>query len=79
VVLVLAIVRRKMVEHEDDTLKLAEGEVSEVKQQTELATKLERVEMWGKSLTILLVVSGIGLGVWYGLQLWNATSTVGLH
>jgi hypothetical protein len=72
VVLVLAILRRKMVEGEDDTIKLGEGEVAEISKQTELATKLSKVELWGKWLTVVLVVTGLILAVCWGLQQWSA-------
>jgi negative regulator of sigma E activity len=72
VVLVLAIMRRKIAEVEDDTIKLAEGEVEDVSKQRELATKLSKVEIWGKGLTVLLVVTGVCLGVAWGLQQWSA-------
>jgi hypothetical protein len=79
VVFALALVRRKLVEGEDDTIKLGDGEVGDVAKQKVLASKLSTVEMWGKSLTILLVATGLGLGLWYGMQLWDATSTAGMR
>ena len=79
VVLVLAILRSKVAAGEDDTLKLSDGEAGELPKQQAMAVKLAGIEKWGKTLTVLLVVSGLILGVWYCLQLWFASSTAGLE
>ena len=79
VVLVLAIMRSKVAATEDDTLKLSDGEVQELPKQEAMAAKLAAIEVWGKTLTIVLVVTGLVLGVWYCLQMWFASSTAGLE
>lgn len=70
-VLVLAIIRSKMAAQEDDTLKLAEAEVGAISVQQQVAKKLATVETIGKSLTVLLLVSGLTLAGLYGWMLFN--------
>ena len=72
VVVVLAIARSKMAGKEDDTLKLADGEVSKISEQQQVAQKLSMVETIGKSLTALLVVGGLALAGLYGWSLFNS-------
>jgi len=79
IVLILAMMRRKIADKEDDTIKLSDGETAEVAKQEQLAKKLSTIELWGKTLTIILVVSGVVLGLLYGWQMWEASSTAGLH
>lgn len=79
IVMLLALMRRKIADKEDDTLKLSDGESSDIVKQEQLAKKLTKIELWGKALTILLVVSGVVLGLLYGWQMWEASSTAGLH
>jgi hypothetical protein len=73
VVIVLAIVRGKLAGKEDDTLKLGDGEASQISEQQEVAKKLSTLEALGKWLTILLVVSGVVLAVIYGYSLFNSS------
>lgn len=79
VVLVLALIRRKIADKEDDTLKLSEGVAAHIVRQEQLARKLAKIELWGKSVTLVLVVTGVALGLLYGWQMWEASSTAGLH
>lgn len=72
VVVVLAIVRGKMARQEDDTLKLSDGEVGAISTQQLVAKKLSTVEMVGKTLTVVLVVSGLVLAVWYGWAMFTS-------
>jgi len=79
IVMVLALWRRKVGDKEDDTLKLSDGETADIAKQEQLAKRLAQIEMWGKSLTIVLVVTGVALGLLYGWQMWEGSSTAGLH
>jgi len=79
IVLVLALLRRKIADKEDDSLKLSEGETAHLAKQEQLAKKLAKIEMWGKSATIVLIATGVALGLLYGWQMWQASSTAGLH
>ena len=79
IVLVLAIWHGKVGGEEDDTLKLSEAETADVPKQEQFAKRLSTIELWGKSLTIVLVVTGVVLALLYGWQLWEGSSTAGLH
>jgi hypothetical protein len=72
VVVILAIVRHKVAAAEDDTLKLSDGEVAAISMQETVAKKLSTVETIGKTLTVLLVVSGLVIAVLYGWALFNS-------
>jgi hypothetical protein len=50
-----------------------------VAKQEQLAKKLAKIELWGKSATLVLIVTGVVLGLLYGWQMWEASSTAGLH
>ena len=73
VVIVLAIVRGKMAGEEDDTLKLADGEVTAISAQQQVARKLSTVEAVGKWLTALVVIGGLALAGVYGWLLFNSS------
>ncbi|MBI4892969.1 MAG: hypothetical protein HY821_20260 [Acidobacteria bacterium] len=77
IVIVLAIARKSVSSHEDDSIHLSGGEAS-VSEQVVTAKKLDSIDRWGKILTVLLAVSGAALAIIYGLQLWESTSKVGL-
>ncbi len=79
IVMGLALWRRKVGDKEDDTLKLSDGETGDIAKQEQLAKRLAQIEVWGKSLTIVLVVTGVALGLLYGWQMWEGSSTAGLH
>jgi cytochrome b subunit of formate dehydrogenase len=79
IVMVLALLRRKIADKEDDSLKLSDGETAHVAKQEQLAKKLAKIELWGKSATLVLIVTGVVLGLLYGWQMWEASSTAGLH
>ncbi len=79
IVLVLALMRRKVADKEDDSLKLSDGEVADVARQEQLAKQLAIIERWGKALTIVLVVLGVAVALLYGWQMWEGSSTAGLH
>jgi hypothetical protein len=77
IVLGLAISRRSIASNEDDSIHLTDGGAA-VGQQVAMAKKLEGIDKWGKILTIVLVISGLALAAVYAMQLWDATSKVGL-
>ena len=72
----LAFKRKQVASHEDDSLHLnaSSGVVTE---QVSMAQKLEAIDKWGRMLTILLVVTGLALGIAYGFSIWDATSKAG--
>jgi hypothetical protein len=76
VVVVLAIMRKQVASHEDDSLHLSGG-TAVVSEQVNVAKKLESIDKWGKILTIILVLAGVALAIMYGMSLWEETSKVG--
>jgi len=78
VVAALAFMRKSIASKEDDTLHLGGGEAAMVSDQVTIAKKLETVDRWGKLLTIVLIVSGLILACFYGVHLWNETSSIGI-
>lgn len=77
VVLSLAMMRRSVASHEDDTIHLGASGVA-IDEQVNTARKLEAIDKWGKILTVVLAVTGVILAILYGIQVWDATSKAGL-
>jgi hypothetical protein len=73
-VLVLIIWRRQVAQGEDDSLHVLDADTA-VPAQMALAHKLETIDKWGKTLTVLTVVAGIAIASVYFYQLWVSTST----
>jgi len=60
-VLALAMARKWISRREDDTVHLADSEVPLVQQQATVATVLSRLDRWGKSLTVIVLLYGLAL------------------
>jgi hypothetical protein len=60
-VLALAGARKWVSRREDDTVHLADGEVELVLHQATVATILSRVDLWGKVLTVVVVLYGLAI------------------
>jgi hypothetical protein len=75
-VVALALYRRMVASHEADIVHLASGESKMVAQQVTFAHKIEKIDYWGKMLTIVLVVYGLILGAWILYQLWEQSARV---
>ena len=74
VVAILALYRRMVASHEDDVVHVTSGESRLLAQQQVMAQKIEKIDFWGKTLTIILVVYGAILGSWILYQLWQESS-----
>jgi len=74
VVLALALYRRTITEKEDDTIHISDPSGAVLAQQMEVAKKLESLDRWGKILTVIAVLSGLALAVWYGYLKWMETT-----
>lgn len=61
IVATLAAVRKWVSRREDDTVHLAEGEVAMVRNQASVATILNRVDRWGKILTVIVLLYGLAI------------------
>jgi len=75
VVVALAMYRKTLSNQEDDIIHVS-GESTVTKQIT-LAHRLEKIDVWGKTLTIVLVLYGLGLAGWLIYQGW--VSSVSLN
>ena len=75
-VAVLALYRRMLASHEDDIVHVTSGENRVLAQQATFAQKIEKIDFWGKTLTIVLVVYGLILGAWILYQLWEQSARV---
>jgi hypothetical protein len=78
VVIVLAFKRRAITEKEDDSVHLGGGGDAIVSEQVHIAKQLDAIDKWGKILTIVLVVTGLILGILYGMQAWEAGKRAGM-
>ena len=74
IVAALAFYRRSIAAHEDDIVHVTSGENRVLAQQSATAQKIEKIDFWGKSLTIVLVVYGLILGAWILYQLWEESA-----
>lgn len=72
----LALYRKLLATHEDDIVHVTSGENRLLTQQVTFAQKLEKIDFWGKSLTIVLVVYGLILGAWILYELWEQSARI---
>lgn len=79
VVAALAVMRKNVAAKEDDCIHLGGAAAAVINEQVTVSKKLETIEKWGKILTVLLVVTGLALGVFYGLEVWQQTSNAGFR
>ena len=73
-VIALIVVRKRISSGEDDTLHVMEGDAAMIPHQQEIAHKLEVIDRWGKSLTVLTVVYGLAIGALWVYQGWVTAS-----
>jgi hypothetical protein len=67
--LVLAVYRRVLFVHsENDVLHLGAGEEKEIPGQTLLAQKMDNIDRWGKTMTVITIVIGLCLAAAYLYQ-----------
>jgi hypothetical protein len=77
VTLALAIYRSAFAAHsEEDVVRLGPGEEREIPKQAALAHKMDAIDRWGKTLTIIVVVIGLGLAAAYLYQAWLDPSSI---
>ena len=80
IVLALAVIgllvwRKAIASHEDDNLHVLDGGGAD---QTVVAHKLDQIDKWGKTLTVIALVYGLILAVAYAYQAWIQTSQTGV-
>jgi cell division protein FtsL len=62
---VLIVYRKNITAHEDDTIHILEGDQRQVEGQAVLAKRVDKIDLWGKVLTVITVVYGLALIVIY--------------
>jgi hypothetical protein len=72
-VLVLIVWRKAVGRNEDDTLHVLHGEA--LPQQAAVAHKLDVIDRWGKTLTIVTVAFGVLIAGVFVYQTWVQTTT----
>jgi hypothetical protein len=78
-VIALIVARKLVSSSEDDTLHVMEGDAAMIPQQQAIAQKLEMIDRWGKSLTVVTVVFGLIVGGLWVYQGWVAASNYMAH
>ena len=78
-VIALIVARKVVASGEDDTLHVMDGDAAMVPHQREIAHKLEVIDRWGKSLTVLTVVVGLVVGGLWVYQGWVNASNYMAH
>jgi len=77
VILVLAFYRSRLSREEDDIPHISEPEAEVyASRQIAVAKKLEKVEFWGKTLTVLLILYGLVLAAVFSYQAWEQSSRI---
>jgi len=71
VVLAMIAWRSSLARKEDDTLHVSVSDATPVQSQVSLAGKLEKIDKWGKLLTIVAIAYGVLLGAAYLWQFWT--------
>jgi hypothetical protein len=71
----LALYRKLISSREDDIVYLGVGEQFHIPQQQALAARLDAIDKWGKTLTVISLVLGLALGAVYLYQVWVEVGT----
>ena len=74
-VLALAAYRKMLSTREDDSLHVSEGAARLIPEQIANSQRIEVVEKWGKSLTAVVVVTGLILAAIYFYGVWQTGAT----
>ena len=76
-VLAVAMYRKMLATQEDDIVHVTSGESKVISKQFQVAQKLETIDRFGKTLTIVLVVYGVALAAWFFYQGWMQSARIG--
>jgi len=76
VVLGLALYRFALAGHEDESLHVSAVEAKKVVEQQQVFVKLNRVEFWGKLLTVVVILYGLVIAGAYLYHSWLQSSQV---
>jgi hypothetical protein len=76
---VLAVYRASLGRHEDAMLHLSAPEAALIPGQTHMAVRMRKVEIWGKSLTVIAAVYGLTLLAIWAYEMWERGNQVSFH
>jgi len=76
VVLCLALYRFTLAGHEDESLRLSDFETPKIAEQKQVFGKLNRVEFWGKLLTVVVILYGLAIAGAYLYHSWMQSGQV---
>ena len=74
IVLALAIYRNLLASHEDESIHVSEAEAGQVVAQKQVFKKLNKVEFWGKLLTVVTILYGLAIAGAFLYEQWQKTS-----
>jgi hypothetical protein len=75
VVVVLAAYRYSLVRHEDATLDVLESGHA-AREQSAVYRKAHTIELWGRPLTVVVILYGLALVAVYAYQVWSVGGQV---
>lgn len=76
IVIALIVYRKMVASQEDATIHVLDGETRLLPHQQEVAQKLEKIDRWGKLLTVLALLYGIAVGLAYVYKNWVDASNL---
>jgi len=76
IVIGLAVYRKMLSANEDDTLHVSDGAARMVSQQAAIAQKIDVIDKWGKTLTVVVVATGLVLASIYFYGVWQTGAGV---
>lgn len=79
VVGVLAVYRVSLGRREDVMVHLAGPEAGLIPQQTKMATRIHKIEVWGKTLTVIMALYGLTLLATWVHTIWQHGNQVSFH
>lgn len=76
VVISLGVARRVAARKDDEYVHLSDAELAAIPRQLAIANKLERIDTWGKRLTVVDVAFGLVLLAVLIYQTWQQTASL---
>ena len=69
----VALYRKILTLHEVDTIVMEDWKKQEVAEQVTRARKLDAIDRWGKTLTVVSVAAGLAIGAFYLYAGWTTS------
>jgi hypothetical protein len=70
VVLSMVVWRKVVASNEDDQIHVLDSESASLSRQSQLANKLDKIDRWGKTLTVITLVFGVALAAVFIYHGW---------